>query len=403
MSFMNSLQKGGILFDGGFGAMVIRKQIEAPECSEMMNLEMPEVVKDIHLSFIGGGSNVIESNTFGANSLYLGKYSLADKACEITEKGVKLAKEAMGNRGHVALSIGPSGGMLMPMGELSASAMLKSFYEQAKAGIAAGADAVIIETMGDISEARLAAVSALRAREELKKDVAVIASFTFEGERLLTGGTPECAALVLEAVGVDALGINCSGGPDELVTVVKRMHAVTTLPIIVQPNAGVPHMEGNLTVFPLSAQEMAPKMADIVKAGAQAIGGCCGTTPEHITLIKPHADKVGQFIPAAKKIDAAITQRAVFPVSDITGEFQQIGATVDDLYDADPDSPAVLIDISALSLNEIEELILEAQQMLKIPLCIDSSDAEKLDFALSIYGGVALTHGKGRYGAIEVR
>ncbi|MGI5899324.1 MAG: homocysteine S-methyltransferase family protein [Christensenellales bacterium] len=400
MNFIKSLYKGGMLFDGGFGAMLMALGVQSSDCSELMNLEAPDVVRRIHRSFIDAGSNAVESNTFGANPMYLGKYGLSDRSAAITAAGVSLAKEAAGAGGFAVLSMGPSGGMLMPMGSLSAGEMLEGFYTQAKAGIDAGADAVIIETMGDISEARLAAIAAIRARGE--KDVPVIASFTFEGERLMTGGAPDCAALILQAVGVDALGINCSGGPAELVSVLKKMRAAASLPIIVQPNAGVPHMEKGRTVFPLSPEDMAKKMEVLVAAGAQAIGGCCGTTPEHIALLRPLADEIGSFVPEGEDIKAAVTQRKIFPMSDIRGEFQTIPATVDDLYDADPDAAAVRIDISGLGREQTEELMLEAQQVLKAPLCLDSDDPRMLEFALSIYGGVALTHGKSSYGAVSI-
>jgi methionine synthase I (cobalamin-dependent) len=400
MNFIKSLYKGGMLFDGGFGAMLMSLDVQAPDCSELMNIEMPDIVRRIHRSFVDAGSNAVESNTFGANPMYLGKYGLSEKSAQITAAGIRLAKEAVGENGFAVLSMGPSGGMLSPMGALSASEMLEGFYVQAKAGIDAGADAVIIETMGDIAEARLAAIAALRARG--KSDVPVVASFTFQGERLMTGGAPECAAVILQAVGVDALGINCSGGPEELVPVLKKMHAAASLPIIVQPNAGVPKMEKGRTVFPMSPKGMAEKMDELIAAGAQAIGGCCGTTPEHVALMRPLADKIGQFVPAGGAVTVAATQRAIFPVDEIKGEFQTIPATVDDLYDTDPDASALRMDISGLSRGEAEELILEAQQMLKAPLCLDCDDPDLLKFALSIYCGVALTHGESAYGAISI-
>jgi 5-methyltetrahydrofolate--homocysteine methyltransferase len=300
-------------------------------------------------------------------------------------------REAVGENGCVALSMGTTGGFLKPVGALSAEEVLTAFARQAKAG--AGADAVYIETMTDIAETRLAAIAALESTNQ-----PVVASFTFEGERLLTGGLPETAALILEAVGVSALASTAPAARSSLKT---RSRACGRSPRCRLSSSPTRACRTWKTARRYSAvrAEMAPKMRRIVQAGAAAIGGCCGTTPEHIALFKQIAQGIGPFVPAAEKKAVAATTRAVFALDAIGDAFEKIEPDVDALYDADPDAPAVQIDVSSLSMDEIEELMLEAANILKTPLCIDSGDEEKLRWALKCYAGIALTHGTPSYGA----
>ena len=269
---------GHLLFDGGMGTMLQSAGLAAGELPELLCLTDPQEITDIHRAYVAAGSQVVTTNTFGANRLKLdGRASVE----QVFSAAVACARAA--GTSLVAADIGPLGALLRPMGTLSFDEAYELFAEQARAAAAAGADLFIIETMTDLAEIK-AAVLACRENTDLP----VFATMTFESDgRTFLGTSPEVAAVTLDALGVDALGINCSQGPKELRGLAKRMLAVTEKPIIVQANAGLPHVEDGRTVFDIDPDAYARAAGDMVEDGVGILGGCCGTDPRYIERLAP--------------------------------------------------------------------------------------------------------------------
>jgi len=283
MSFEKDLiSKKLMILDGAMGTMLQQAGLKPGDCPERLNLEHPEAVKGIHRAYLEAGSDIIHTNTFGANRFKLGAYGLGDRVAEINQSAVKLALEAAGGKALVAADIGPTGRMARPFGELEFDQFFEAFAEQVRAAVQAGADLISIETMSDLMEVRAAVIA---AREN--SGIPVMAEMTFEqGGRTLMGTDPATAAIVLDALGTDIIGANCSGGPAQLLEVIRLMRTVTDRPLVVQPNAGLPYLVAGRTVFPETPEGMAAYVCQLVAAGAVIIGGCCGTTPDHIRAIR---------------------------------------------------------------------------------------------------------------------
>ncbi|MCL2580713.1 MAG: homocysteine S-methyltransferase family protein [Oscillospiraceae bacterium] len=274
MKLADLLQGGPLLFDGGMGTMLSRHGVPADCDSGSANLRYPEIVADIHREYLAAGAKVISANTFQANELRLG---------DQTEAAVSAAIAAARSAGAeiVALDIGPTGELLAPMGKLSYDRAFQVFSRQVLAGSAAGVDLILIETFFDPEEIK-AAIAAAKEHTELP----VIATMTFgERGRTITGATPAQAVAALEAAGVEALGVNCSYGPDQLLPVVEQMLALTRLPLLVQPNAGLPVFRDGKAEYDLTPDQFAQKLAAMAEMGVSMLGGCCGTTPEHIAAL----------------------------------------------------------------------------------------------------------------------
>ena len=285
MDIREVLGKRRLFLDGGTGTSLQKMGLKAGERPETWNLLHPERIEALHRAYLDAGADVIYTNTFGANRLKYpadGEFELED----IVKSAVDIAKRAQiacGREGDswVALDIGPSGKLLKPLGDLDFEDAVSLFAEVVRCGAAAGADLVVVETMGDSYELK-AAVLAAKENSELP----VIATAAFdERARLLTGGTPEAVTALLEGLRVDALGLNCGLGPDEMLTIAERFAAAASIPVAAAPNAGLPRSVEGRTVFDLSPGDFAEGMARIAEAGAQLLGGCCGTTPEHIAAL----------------------------------------------------------------------------------------------------------------------
>ena len=286
---------GHLLFDGGMGTMLQARGLAAGELPELLCLTHPEQITAIHQAYVQAGSDVITTNTFGANRLKLaGRAQVRDVfraavACAC-QSGARL----------VAADIGPIGALLRPLGTLSFDEAYDLFAEQARAAQDAGADLFIIETMTDLLEIKAAV---LACREQT--DLPIFATMTFEADgRTFLGTPPEVAAVTLDALGVDALGINCSQGPAELRPLARRMLAVTEKPVIVQANAGLPHVEDGCTVFDIEPAAYAQAVAGMVEDGVGILGGCCGTDPRHVERM---AELLREHAPAPRAIEAAFT------------------------------------------------------------------------------------------------
>lgn len=284
------------LFDGAMGTMLQEVGLPAGYCPERWNLEQPEVITAIHRRYVESGADIIETNTFGANRIKLEHYGLQSQADALNIAAVKAARAACGPKTKVAGSVGPTGKFITPLGELSFRQAYEVYYEQIAALAGAGVDMIIIETIIDIQEMR-AALSAAKAATGKP----VICQLSFGADvRTLTGTDPRTAAVVLEAMGADVIGANCSLGPAQLVPVIAELANSCALPISVQPNAGMPELVQGQTIFPMGPADLAAWVPQLLSAGASYLGGCCGTTPDHIKAIRQaipaHANSRGQGI-----------------------------------------------------------------------------------------------------------
>ncbi len=298
--------------DGAMGTMLQDSGLAPGACPESMNLEHPEIVTEIHRKYALAGADILTTNTFGGSRIKLSEYGLGDKVAEISRAAVKAARDAANHSGRSAVSeaglpaiagnMGPTGKFLEPVGDLSFDAAYANFYEQAKALSDAGADLLLIETMSDVKEARCAVIAAKAAAN---LPVAVTMTFQQDGSRsagrTLLGTPPDVAVAVLEAAGADIVGANCSLGPEGLYEVAKLMSCYATVPLIFQPNAGLPKLIDGKTVYPASPEELGQWAEKFLGLGVRLIGSCCGSNPAHTKAI---AEAV------RKKSDGSVTARS---------------------------------------------------------------------------------------------
>lgn len=396
------------LFDGAMGTMLQKYGLAGSECPDYCNVSHPDIVQRIHREYAEAGSEYITTNTFGASPLKLADYGLEDQVEAIAQAAVRNARAASPHI-RVAGDIGPTGQFIRPLGDLSFDEAASNFYRLAKALADAGADCLIIETIIDIQEMR-AALTAAKAACSLP----VICQMSYsEDGRTITGTDPAAAAILLDAMGADIIGANCSVGPDKLLEAAKQMARVTDKPLIIQPNAGMPVLDGNTTRFPLAPEDMAPYIARFAEAGVTFAGGCCGTTPAHIRAMREAMDRLPapEPRPAVEPLTAFTSRtRTVFvgpghaPVMigeriNPTGrkkmrEEIQSGSFVSvkkealaqvaagaDMLDVNMGVPG--IDQSAA----MEKVVMELSMLCPAPLSIDSTDPAVLEKAVKIYPG----------------
>jgi 5-methyltetrahydrofolate--homocysteine methyltransferase len=284
---LDRIRAGEILVsDGAMGTFLHAKGLGPGECPESWCISHPEVVKGIAEAYIAAGSNLVETNSFGGTSFKLEGYGLADKVREFNRAAARLAKDAMGAAGYVAASVGPTGHIAEEEGGDTTSAQFyEAFKEQVVALAEGGADAICVETMSSLIEA----VQAVKAVKE-NTSLPVICTFTFEpaakGFRTMMGVKPEQAAQAAATAGAEVVGANCGNGIANMIEITKQMKAaVPGIPILIHANAGVPVLEDDKTVFKETPEYMASRVAELIVAGANIIGGCCGTNPQHIAAM----------------------------------------------------------------------------------------------------------------------
>jgi methionine synthase I (cobalamin-dependent)/5,10-methylenetetrahydrofolate reductase len=283
--FLARLARGPLVADGAMGTVLYARGVPYDDCFEAQNLHRPDLVRGIHVSYLEAGAELLETNTFGANRLKLTTHGLAEDLDAINAAGVRLAREAVmisGREAWVAGSIGPLGRQMAPIGALSEAEALEVFGEQARALTVAGADLIVLETFFDLTE-MTAAVRAVQGATS----VPIIAQMTFAQDgRTLLGYTPEEVVERLEALGVAVIGANCSLGPQGIVEVLERMASVAGTPLSAMPNAGLPAYVGGRFAYLASPAYVADHAVMLIEAGVAIVGGCCGTTPEHIAAVR---------------------------------------------------------------------------------------------------------------------
>lgn len=406
MDIRDELKQRRIFFDGGMGSMLQERGLLPGELPETWNLSHPEAVKEIHLEYLRAGADVVTANTFGANGFKYKKeegYSLGS----IVTAGVSLAKEAVKEAGHgyAALDLGPTGRLLAPYGDLDFEDVCKAYKEVVEAGVRAGADLVVIETMGDSYELKAAVLAAKEA-----SSLPVFATVTLDEKgKMLTGGTVETAAALLEGLGADVIGLNCGLGPVQLLPFMKHLRSVSSLPLMVNPNAGLPRSENGRTVYDIDARGFAQAMKAMAECGVSVLGGCCGTTPEHIRRLRETCGPL-PLLPVEKKdrtvvssygrtvilgerpviigerinptgkprLKQALKDRDMAYILNMAASQEENGA---DILDVNVGLPG--LDEAAVMTKTVREL----QSVTDLPLQIDTSDVKAMEQAMRIYNG----------------
>ena len=293
---LTRLQKGPVLCDGAMGTLLLSKGIFIDRCYDELNLSQPDLIRGIHLEYLQAGADIIETNTFGANSFRLSKHGCVDRLAEINRRGARLAREAAKSfDAMVAGAVGPLGVRIEPLGKIALSEAREAFREQIAALNEEGVDLIILETFGYLEELH----QGILAAREVNPDLPVVAQVTIDEDgNCLDGSSPEHYGPQLQTWGGDVVGINCSVGPAPMFEAIERVRAVTTVPLSAQPNAGMPRPVDGRTVFLSSPEYMASYAEKFIVAGVTLVGGCCGTTPKHIHEMKGRLKR--RHIPAQK-------------------------------------------------------------------------------------------------------
>ncbi len=280
-----------VLTDGAWGTQLQARGLEPGSCPDAWNLSDPERVEEVARAYVEAGSHIILTNTFGANRIALARHGLQGETEEINRVGVEISRRAAGARARVVASVGPCGKLLVAE-EITEKEIAEAFEEQAHVLATAGADAIVIETMSDLAEAKLALAAARRT------GLPVIACMTFdsgrEHDRTMMGTTPEQAAAELTAAGADVIGANCGQGAEGYISICERLHAATNLPLWIKPNAGLPEVLEGRMVYHETPQSFSHHAQALVGAGASFVGGCCGTTPAFILELSIHLHAGGK-------------------------------------------------------------------------------------------------------------
>lgn len=304
------LKQSPVLCDGAMGTLLYSKGVFINRCYDELNLSQPDLIRSIHHEYLQAGADIIETNTFGGNSVRLARHTLADKVREINMAGVRVAREAAKSFDvWVAGSVGPLGIRIEPLGKMSFREAYDVFHEQIAALAEAGADLIMLETFGYLEELH----QALLAARDVAPKIPIVAQVTIDEDgNCLDGADVETSAQKLEEWGADVIGCNCSVGPVAMLDAIERVRAVTSLPLAAQPNAGIPRSVEGRNIYLCSPEYMASYARKFVAAGARLVGGCCGTTPDHIQEMKS-ALRVGEA--RSKTISKAVAAHHAAPAA----------------------------------------------------------------------------------------
>lgn len=409
MSIKEKIGKERLFFDGAMGTLLQKNGLKPGELPEKWNVTQEDIIYNIHKSYIDAGCNILKTNTFGANSL---KFSSDEFSVEkIVSKGVQIAKRAAEeseSQAYVALDMGPTGKLLKPYGELPFETAYDLYKEQIIAGSKAGADIVLIETMGDTYEIKAAV---LAAKENCSLPVIVTMIFDEKG-KLLTGADIKTAVFMLEGLGVDGIGFNCGFGPQQMLKIMPELKKYSSTPIVINPNAGLPDCVNGVTEFNVTPEIFANNMLKIAKEGAHIIGGCCGTTPEHLKK----AIEICRDVPISPVNVKSFTAVTSYSKTAVIGEKpliigERINPTGKKKLKAaivaedmgyifseaisQADAGAHILDVN-VGLPEIDEpqmmckTVEGLQSITNLPLQIDTSDTVAMEKALRLYNGKAM-------------
>lgn len=405
--FANLLKKGIILLDGASGTELQKRGMPSGVCPEKWILDNASYLEKLQSEYLKSGSKIIYTFTFGANPYKLKEFNLDKDVFEINKKLAKISKKIAGNKAFVAGDIAPTGFFPEPFGDINFEQHINQYKKQVKGLLAGGVDLFVVETMMDIQEARAAII----AIKELC-NLPVIVSMTFdENQRTLTGSTPEAVVITLQALGIDAVGVNCSTGPEEMVKVIRKMKPYSKIPLIAKPNAGIPKLLNGKTIFSMSAKEFASYTKPLINAGACIIGGCCGTSPDYIKLMNKNINKIEISFKKSSKtvlsnykkileIDKKLiiigerinpTGKKLLQESLKSNNFSIIRNLVIEQIEKGADILDVNVGMPGIDEKEIMEKVINfIVKIGDIPLCIDSSSPEVIEKALRIYPGRAL-------------
>lgn len=417
--FLSLIQSKIVIVDGATGSNLQKCGMPSGISPELWMLENREVVIDLQRGFIEAGSDILFAPTFTANRLKLSEYGIENQIDEINKGLVKLSKEAVSSyqrktgdarKIYIAADITMTGVQVYPIGTLTFEELVELYKEQLRYILAEGVDLVVVETMMSLQECR-AALLAVKESCELP----VMVSLTYnELNRTIYGTDPKTAVIVLQSLGADAVGVNCSTGPDKMQEIVREMKEYSYIPIMAKPNAGIPRLVDNQTVFPMEAEEFAQDMEKLVEAGANIIGGCCGTTPRHIKLMVDRICNQRPQLINKNHIRALTTERKTVEIS-TEGKFFIVGERINPtgkkamqeelregklnivskMAEEQAELGADILDLN-IGMNGINEkemmlqVMQEVLQVVELPLCIDSSHINVIEAALRLYPGRAL-------------
>ncbi|MBE6557012.1 MAG: homocysteine methyltransferase, partial [Ruminococcaceae bacterium] len=408
MSIRKLLQTKRLYFDGGTGTLLQARGLRPGELPETWNLSHPDVITELHLSYLEAGANILCANTFGAY-----RHKFGDEILRLIPAAIANAKAAVARCSDprdrfVALDLGPCGQLLEPLGSLGFEDAVRLFAESVRIGAEAGADLILIETMNDAYETKAAV---LAAKENSDLPVFVTCAYDESG-KLMTGADPRAMVALLEGLRVDALGINCSVGPLQMKDTVAELLRYASVPVIVNPNAGLPRTENGKTVFDVTPETFADHMAELAHMGACVLGGCCGTTPEHIALTVSRTATIPYAYPEKKHDTLVSSYTHAVSIGDapvIIGErinptgkkrFKEALRTGDVGYIlgeglAEEEAGAHILDVN-VGLPDIDEeqmltrVVKELQAVTALPLQIDTVSPAAMAHALRIYNGKPL-------------
>lgn len=403
-----------LVFDGAIGTELQKLGLKSEEAPEQWNIARPELIKKVHNNYVEAGSDIVQTNTFGANRAKLVEYGLEERIEEINKKAVTLVREAAkGHNIYISGSMGPTGKLLEPIGKFTFREAKKIYAEQARVLTESGVDLLTVETISDLQEARAAVIGIKEV-----SDLPVLCSLTYEKNGKTVSGTDvETASVVLAALGVDIIGINCSLGPAGMTKILKDLKESTNLPLSFKPNAGMPELDqlGN-TIYPAASSEMAEYVGDAVENGASIIGGCCGTGPDYIKKVanivknrlpeKRVEKKISRLASRSKviEIDSQLPTKIIGEKINPTGnkelaqemEEYKIGLITRMAFqqkEAGADIIDLNIGLAELDQKKMMERTVEAvQKKINLPISIDTDDYQAMEKGLELFPGKALAN-----------
>lgn len=412
-AFREMIESRIVILDGATGSNLQRAGMPTGVCPEQWILEHPQVLIDLQRAYVEAGTNIVYAPTFTASRIKLEEYGLEDRLEQMNRDLVALSKEAVADSGAlVAGDLTMTGKQLAPIGDLPFETLIEVYKEQAAVLADAGVDLFVVETMMSLQETRAALIA---IREVC--DLPVMASLTYESDgRTLYGTDAKTAMVVLQSLGADAVGLNCSTGPAEMVSAVEQMREVANAPVLAKPNAGLPELEDGQTVYRMTPEEFALAGAKLVEAGASIVGGCCGTTPAHIKALADAVKELAVPEICTEKKRLLATERSVLEIN-LDGNFLVVGERINptgkkalqaELREGSLDlvcrmaaeqeeNGAAILDVN-MGMNGIDEkeMMLAAIEELttasSLPLCLDSSNVDVLEAALRLYPGRALVN-----------